>query len=252
MKQKSIPPTQLFVGEKSVLTNQSEKFLKSVFCKSKDSNTCFCVDCRKISNRQHHSIVWISPEKSYTVDDVEVIFDNSRLSLDNNQIFFFVLENVETLNLATANRLLKILEEPATGYHFILTTDNPNVVIPTILSRSTITRFESDKTKDSINPILKFFYDLNKDPDPFQFESELRKQNLSNYQSIEIANQMICHFSKKTIDLNKENFLTKAKSEIKDLEIIVDFLKEKMQKPPQQGSSTLFWKNLFLQFPWKE
>lgn len=47
----------------------------------------------------------------------------------------------DRLNTKTGNALLKILEEPPEGVHFILTTEQLSQVLPTITSRTSIVRF---------------------------------------------------------------------------------------------------------------
>ncbi len=49
--------------------------------------------------------------------------------------------SADHLNAATGNSLLKILEEPPDGVHFILTAERTSSVLPTIVSRSTVLRF---------------------------------------------------------------------------------------------------------------
>ncbi len=52
-----------------------------------------------------------------------------------------VILMAERLNKTTANSLLKILEEPPDGVHFIMTAEQVSQVLTTIVSRSTILRF---------------------------------------------------------------------------------------------------------------
>ena len=54
----------------------------------------------------------------------------------------FVLERVDTMNDEVANRLLKTLEEPARFVHLILLTDALGQVIPTVVSRCQLVRFD--------------------------------------------------------------------------------------------------------------
>lgn len=49
--------------------------------------------------------------------------------------------SADRLNQTTGNTLLKILEEPPDGVHFILTAERASSVLPTIVSRSTVLRF---------------------------------------------------------------------------------------------------------------
>lgn len=52
-----------------------------------------------------------------------------------------VILSADRLNAKTANTLLKILEEPPDGVHFILTTERISSVLPTIVSRASVVRF---------------------------------------------------------------------------------------------------------------
>ena len=134
MKTNVLIPTQLFVGPEDLLLEKTEKTLQQTFCDSNDAG-CFCAGCRKIKNNQHENIVWINPEKDYTVKDIQVVFEKTKFALDADQKFFFVLQKANTLNITSANKLLKVLEEPPPGYNFILLTNNINAILPTIVSR---------------------------------------------------------------------------------------------------------------------
>jgi hypothetical protein len=230
------------------------------------SKDCYCNNCRKIKNQQHESIIFINPEKDYTLKDIEIIFEKINFALDEDQYFFFILQKAQTLNLACANKLLKVLEEPPTGYNFILHTNNTNSILPTILSRCHIINFSNiDDTTQVDHPLLSFFYKQNL-YNPAEFEKELRKQALTDSQSIELANNLMTFFAKKIIDHHKKiknspipvrpdgstgspRTGSNGLSEIKQLQRTYEYLKRAMLKPPQSGSSNLFWKNLYLTFP---
>ena len=266
MNKKTLIPSQLFVGQKELLLEKTEKFLQQNFCKNKENQNlqdCFCNQCKKIKSQQHESIVFINPEKDYTVKDIEIIFEKTNLALDENQKFFFILQKANTLNLTCANRLLKVLEEPPDRYNFILHTNNINSILPTILSRCHIVNFVNEKEISEIDfkytTLVNFFYKpsprpqstSNQDLDnPAEFEKELRKLHLTDSQSIEIADSMINYFAQKIIDIYKNNQEPKD-SKLKYFKTVHEYLKEKMRKPPQSGSSNLFWKNLYLSFPQK-
>ena len=57
-----------------------------------------------------------------------------------------IIDHVETMNTEFANRMLKILEEPPSGVCFILITDQPDLLLPTIISRCA--RFTFDPVSD--------------------------------------------------------------------------------------------------------
>lgn len=51
---------------------------------------------------------------------------------------FFVITPAEAMNESAANAFLKTFEEPKPFYHFILLTETPNALLPTIRSRAQI------------------------------------------------------------------------------------------------------------------
>jgi DNA polymerase III delta prime subunit len=59
-----------------------------------------------------------------------------------------VVLGADRFNNKTANSLLKILEEPPRGVHFILTTESLSSVLPTIVSRASIIRFRRLKVNE--------------------------------------------------------------------------------------------------------
>lgn len=243
----NLPPAQLLVGEKSHTYQHIEHLLKKMFCKHAqtagyDVENCFCIECKKVKNRQHPFIVWVSPEKDYTVDDIEIIFERARYALDPGISFFFILENIHTLTSATANRLLKILEEPPRNYHFVLTSINSQAIIQTILSRCVVHEFAPSSQQSSHqHPLLAFFLSPDKHPDPMGFEQELKKQRLSDSQSIELMNDFMALVTQKLRSASEKNSAYWA--------TMLEFLIAAMRRPPQSGSSEIFWKCLFLKFP---
>ncbi len=62
-----------------------------------------------------------------------------------------VIQPAEAMNQATANALLKILEEPSPSTQFILTTNNKRRLLPTILSRCQILDFPKPTKVDALD-----------------------------------------------------------------------------------------------------
>lgn len=236
-------PAQLIVGSSQQTLAFVESLLQKKLCPLATPG-CFCSVCRKLKAHQQHNVIWISPEKGYTVDDVDVIFQRTAFQLDDNEECFFILEKAQTLTSAAANRLLKVLEEPPRGYNFILLTDNQSALLPTIVSRCLVTTLEQGASSSSGNPLLMFFALHTSNRDPFALEQELKKQHLSESQSSELLydliNQYIEHLKQASDDSQREHIQT-----------LLDYLLTQAKRPPQAGSSELFWKNLFLSWPSK-
>ncbi|MCA1689893.1 MAG: hypothetical protein LC720_05495 [Actinobacteria bacterium] len=93
----------------------------------------------------HPDLSWVSPSGAaeMLVSDVDepVVGAAARTPFESARRVF-VIERAETMGDATANRLLKTLEEPPAYAHLILLTDRPDDLLPTIASRCQHVRFD--------------------------------------------------------------------------------------------------------------
>lgn len=90
--------------------------------------------------------IMVTPEK--TVISIEQVQDLLKmLGTKQKSDRFIIIRPAELLGLEAANALLKSIEEPKDKVHFILVTDSPSKLLPTILSRSSVYFL---KTKPSI------------------------------------------------------------------------------------------------------
>jgi|SaaInlStandDraft_4_1057021.scaffolds.fasta_scaffold48673_1 DNA polymerase III delta prime subunit len=238
-------PAQLIVGTSDQTYFYALEKLQNIFClqDKKNKQNCFCSECSKLKKHQHSSVIWIEPEKEYVVDNIKIIFEKIRFTLEKNQNFFFVLDKAHTLNPTCANRMLKILEEPPAGYNFILLTNNENSVLPTIRSRCTIHICTTQTQPITTHPLLSFFFTPKKLDDIIEFEKTIRQQNLTNTQSTELIHQLVEHFQQQIINDYKQN------TDVSYYEKVLATLKNILKKPPQSGSSNIFWKYVSVIFP---
>jgi len=258
MNEETAIPTNLFVGSDSTLHRIITEKLQDAFCaKPPTSPECFCNECRKIKNNQHASIIWLTPEKQYLLSDLTIIFEKIRFSLDAGEHFFFIIEKAHLLTPVCANRLLKTLEEPPPGYHFYLLTNNEHSIIPTIRSRCSLHQIKSSYNELLVHPLLLFFIDQQKLKDAFYFDQELRNQKPSEQETITLLQDLthsiqrrLIQTARRCIDIHDLERLEQDKNYVY-LQNVSEFLHEQQKKPPQAGSSTLFWKKMFLTFPRK-
>ncbi len=66
-----------------------------------------------------------------------------------------ILFGAERMNISAANKLLKLIEEPPARTLFLLTTTNLEFILPTIRSRTQITRLDKPKTDEVVNYLAK-------------------------------------------------------------------------------------------------
>ena len=100
----------------------------------------------RVMRGAHPDLTWVTPSgaSEMLVADVDepVVAAAARTPFESRRRVF-VIERAETMHDATANRLLKTLEEPADFVHLILLTSRPGEVLPTVVSRCQQVRFEA-------------------------------------------------------------------------------------------------------------
>lgn len=89
----------------------------------------------KVESGSHPDLkIYPTKNQLLVADSEEIVFESSvKPILANKKIF--IIKNIEKSMEASQNKLLKTLEEPSKDSYFILTTANPNLVLPTIKSR---------------------------------------------------------------------------------------------------------------------
>jgi DNA polymerase III subunit delta' len=235
-------PTHIIVGSAEQTAQAATQALRTLWCKNQVEG-CFCTACKQISHHQHRFLAWLKPTKDYTIDDLAVLFEITALSLDEGQNFFFVLEQSEKLTQATANRLLKSLEEPPAGYHFILLTDNLNALLPTIISRSEVTTLARTQERDP-HPIVSWFAKGAPLESVQDFEQLLYRNKLSDSESQQLFDELF-----ECIESRLAAAVAAGNEDQEYLMHLTGFLQRAMAMPPQSGSSDLFWKQLWVNYP---
>lgn len=126
----------LFVGAPgSGMLEAAEAVAQAVVCPSGGDGSCD--ECIRVRHHTHPDVRFLRPEgtSGYLVAQVrELIEDVSRAPV-RAQGKAYVLEDAGLLRGASANALLKTIEEPPEGVHFILMARSAAAVMPTIASR---------------------------------------------------------------------------------------------------------------------
>ena len=100
---------------------------------------------RRVHTGTHPDLTWVRPTGAHEMrlEDVDepVIAGATRTPFESSRRVF-VLERADTMSDRVANRMLKTLEEPAPFVHLILLTDALSQVLPTVVSRCQLVRFD--------------------------------------------------------------------------------------------------------------
>jgi DNA polymerase-3 subunit delta' len=105
----------------------------------------------RVGRGAHPDLTWVAPSGAaeMLVSDIDepVVAAAARTPFEARRRVF-VIERADTMNDATANRMLKTLEEPPPYVHLILLTDRLAEVLPTIRSRCQLVRFDPPEIED--------------------------------------------------------------------------------------------------------
>jgi DNA polymerase-3 subunit delta' len=96
-----------------------------------------CDVCHRVLGGNHPDVRVILPAtQQILVDQVQELVELGSHRPHEAPARVIVLEEADRLNRNSANSLLKTLEEPYPGTHFVLVTTAPDRLLPTILSRT--------------------------------------------------------------------------------------------------------------------
>ena len=230
-------PAILIIGTESDTKKYTLNLLQKKICKNNGCGNC--VSCHLILSHQHHQMLWLSPEKKYTLESLDPLNQKIEFSLDIDEHFFFILEKADLLNNACSNSLLKIIEEPPRGYHFLFLTHHAHHILPTIRSRCQLVNVGKNyQTTD--RPFLNYF--MEKPTTPSSFLKDLTTQSPEEHEIATCLDVLLHHWTelfKKSI--NENNPILKAESHH-----MITILKKASLTPVMPGSGKIFWRNLFL------
>lgn len=230
-KSNQLPPAQLWIGPSDILGQEVIAYLQKQFCTNNGCATCAI--CLGIRQHQYHAMLMLQPEKQYTLKELDPLFHTLSFALDKDQKFFFVIDKAEWLTPACSNKLLKSIEEPPDGYHFIFLTQRADDILPTIRSRCIERNFFQGSHSLTHHELYRFFTQLNSDPNSFL--QTLDKSKITERESIELLDALIEYWTKKYIN-----------DQDKQTEQIVDTLTSYLEKTPMPGSSKIFWRDAYL------
>lgn len=72
---------------------------------------------------------------SVVIDDIRQLYEQTRTKQPGQSVYI-IDTGEKSMTVAAQNAFLKLLEEPRDGVHFIIATHQPDLLLPTIVSRS--------------------------------------------------------------------------------------------------------------------
>jgi DNA polymerase-3 subunit delta' len=157
-----LPGAMLFTGEEGVGKKLfALEVARALNCRTpKDHEGCgICSSCVRIAKLNYPQsedadewtqIIWtdhpdvglvVAPKRVLRVEQMRQIEKEANFRPFEGKARVFLVDEADKLNDASANALLKVLEEPPKTSHLILITARPAMLLPTILSRCQMIRF---------------------------------------------------------------------------------------------------------------
>lgn len=116
----------------------AEQALLRLFCEAPAKPCGHCPSCRLVHERKHVDVVWIEPEKKSRVVGIDRIRDLQKLIYETAYSGGWkavVLAGADRIGEDASNAFLKTLEEPPPRSLYLLLSESPQTIMPTILSR---------------------------------------------------------------------------------------------------------------------
>ena len=111
----------------------------AILCKGSRPPCAVCDPCRKVFSGTHPDFITVDdPEKkTVTVDLIRQARSDIYVQPNESDHKIYLFPRAQDMGLPGQNALLKVLEEPPAYGVFLLLTDNPDKLLPTVRSRCT-------------------------------------------------------------------------------------------------------------------
>ncbi len=240
-------PAHIFIGSPTKLVDTANEFLRHVFCANAGCGVCTI--CYQIRNQQFYATTWLTPERQYSLDDLKPIFNTISYALNQNEHHFFIIQQAELLTPACSNSLLKIVEEPPTGYHFMFLTNRLHSLLPTIRSRCIVHGIAQPSSSETSSSLLACFQELGI-VSPAAFLKIFDQEKIHEAETMMLMDDLLVYWGNKSREALQEH-PTSVRGEhsrtIEQAQNMIGILHKALEEPPMPGSSKIFWRNLFLQ-----
>jgi DNA polymerase-3 subunit delta' len=151
-----VPNSLIFGGPAGVgKTAMALTLAKTLNCLDRTDDSCdACASCRAVDDGRHPDVMTFAAEvRDVKIEQTRFLKQMAYLRPMWGKRRVFVIEEAENLNEASANSLLKVLEEPPPFTHVFLVTASPFRLLPTIRSRCRALTF-SPIAREEIEEVL--------------------------------------------------------------------------------------------------
>ena len=116
----------------------AQEMAKKILCEHDQEGCGKCVSCGKVDGRSHPDFIWIEPRmksRQISIAEIRELQHMVHQTAYMGEWKVCVIAGADRMAAPAANALLKSLEEPPAKCMFILLAENPQYLLPTIISR---------------------------------------------------------------------------------------------------------------------
>ncbi len=156
----SVPHSFLFAGPKGTGKTSAARILaKAVNCENRASGSVepcgTCEQCTAIARGSSIDVIELDAASHRGIDDIRTLRDAVKLAPAHAKRKVYIIDEAHMLTTEASNALLKTLEEPPEHVLFVLATTNPEKLIPTIRSRTTLIQFVKASADEIVSSLQK-------------------------------------------------------------------------------------------------
>ncbi len=147
----SIPHAFLFAGPKGTGKTSAARILAKIINCTNIHGVEPCELCDQCTSTIHGSnldVIEMDAASHRGIDDVRALRDAVKLAPTSSKRKIYIIDEAHMLTTEASNALLKTLEEPPEHVIFILATTNPEKLIDTIRSRTTLIAFRKANSQE--------------------------------------------------------------------------------------------------------
>ena len=144
---KKLVHAYIFEGDAGTGKMDAALYLAAKLLCREETKPCMeCASCKRVLNNSHINVNIIEAEEStIKKEQITALLKESSMKTLEKGSRIHIIKDADKLNQASSNALLKFIEEPFANHYIVLTTENANKMLTTILSRCQLIHFKPVK-----------------------------------------------------------------------------------------------------------